>query len=225
VRAAELFGITEGTTRVALSRMVTAGELVTWDGRYRLTGRLVDRQTRQAESRAGSTRRWRGGWELCVVLTGQRPAGERAELRDAMAQLRLAELREGTWLRPDNLDPERAPGARTVVEAQCQRFDTKPPGDSVRLAAGLWDLGAWADVAQELRAEMAATSAALEAADPTALAPGFVLSAAVLRHFQHDPLLPDPLLPRAWPGADLRREYERYDEAYRAVLRGWLGAG
>jgi phenylacetic acid degradation operon negative regulatory protein len=50
------------------------------------------------------------------------------------------------------------------------------------------------------------------------LAPGFVLSASVLRHFQADPLLPDELLPADWPGRSLRREYDAWDVAYRAVL-------
>jgi phenylacetic acid degradation operon negative regulatory protein len=49
-----------------------------------------------------------------------------------------------------------------------------------------------------------------------------VLSAAVLRHFQADPLLPDALLPPRWPGAALRAEYDRYDRAYRSVLREWF---
>ena len=60
--------------------------------------------------------------------------------------------------------------------------------------------------------------------DTRALAPGFVMSAAVLRHFQADPLLPSELLPARWPGAALRDEYDRFDAAYRAVLREWFRA-
>jgi phenylacetic acid degradation operon negative regulatory protein len=48
------------------------------------------------------------------------------------------------------------------------------------------------------------------------------VSAAVLRHFQADPLLPEELLPREWPGTALRAEYDRFDDAYRAVLRDWF---
>jgi phenylacetic acid degradation operon negative regulatory protein len=44
----------------------------------------------------------------------------------------------------------------------------------------------------------------------------------VLRLFQHDPLLPDELLPATWPGAALRAEYDRYDTAYRSTLRAWF---
>ena len=45
-----------------------------------------------------------------------------------------------------------------------------------------------------------------------------MVSAAVLRQFQSDPLLPEELLPRDWPGAALRDEYDRFDRAYRALL-------
>jgi phenylacetic acid degradation operon negative regulatory protein len=51
VRAGELFGIAEGTTRTALSRMVAAGELASREGHYALRGRLLDRQARQEASR------------------------------------------------------------------------------------------------------------------------------------------------------------------------------
>jgi phenylacetic acid degradation operon negative regulatory protein len=47
VEAGELFGIAEGTTRVALSRMVASGELATDDGWYVLRGqRLLVRLAR-----------------------------------------------------------------------------------------------------------------------------------------------------------------------------------
>jgi phenylacetic acid degradation operon negative regulatory protein len=53
------------------------------------------------------------------------------------------------------------------------------------------------------------------------LAEGFVLSAATLRHFQADPLLPPELLPSGWPGAALRADYDEYDTAFKAVWRDW----
>ena len=59
---------------------------------------------------------------------------------------------------------------------------------------------------------------------PADLAPGFELSAAVLRHLQADPLLPVELLPDGWPGPELRQAYERWDRRYREVLTIW-GAG
>jgi phenylacetic acid degradation operon negative regulatory protein len=64
VRWGELFGIGEGTTRTAISRMVAAGELEAEDGAYRLAGPLLERQARQDASREAHRLRWGGGWEL-----------------------------------------------------------------------------------------------------------------------------------------------------------------
>ena len=61
----------------------------------------------------------------------------------------------------------------------------------------------------------------LESQDPGLLPEGFVLSAAVLRHFGLDPLLPRELLPRHWPGERLRLEYDSYDALFREVLASW----
>src|SRR5829696_4222613 len=60
VRAGELFGVAEGATRVAISRMVRAGELVARDGWYELAGALLARQARQAEGRHPVLRAWSG---------------------------------------------------------------------------------------------------------------------------------------------------------------------
>lgn len=223
VRTTELFGISEGTTRTALSRMTATGELRSEDGTYELADpRLRARQARQAASRAARTRPWRGGtWLVAVVGDGsRRDAAARAGTRAALTSGRLAELREGVWLRPDNL--ERSPDVDGSV-ADIRTFTAVPDDDPVALAASLWDLDGWAGEAVELRARMAALQDRLDGGDATALGPGFVLSADVLRHFQHDPLLPAALLPADWPGDHLRHEYDRYDRAYRAVLQRWFG--
>ena len=224
LRTAALFGISEGSARTALSRMSSAGEVVGERGGYRLAGRLVARQARQAASRRAEVRSWDGTWELVTVEgDGARSAADRAALRDALRQLRLAELREGLWGRPDNLDPERSPEARAVADEWCRRWTSARP-DPAPVAATLWDLAGWADEADGLRREMAAPGDGLEAGDPAELAAGFVTSAAVLRHLQADPLLPPDLVPAGWPGPALRADYDRYDAAYRAVLRTWFAA-
>ena len=217
VQVAELFGITEGTARTALSRMVASGELTVDDGAYELSGpRLLERQARQSASRRATRHRWHGGWVMAVVVQERREAGARAELRAALVSSRLAELREGVWLRPDNLEvrwPEVVGEQCTIVHAR----DVDPS-----LVSRLWDLAAWATGADELRSAINELVGPLERGDTGALADGFVVSAAVLRHFQADPLLPEELLPRGWPGAALREEYDRFDAAYRAVLRDWF---
>lgn len=208
VRVGELFDIAEGTIRVALSRMVASGDLTQVNGDYQLTRRLRDRQSRQDESRFPITKPWQGDWEIAVVTAPRRHAAERLGFRLAMKHLRLGELREGTWLRPDNLALERP----ALVTEQCTFLVGRPAEEG--LAAKLWDLDGWAAEARELEK-------ALDQA--TGLTESFVTAATVLRHFLADPLLPEELLPPDWPGERLRARYDDFDTNFQAVLRSHLG--
>lgn len=222
VGTAGLFGIAEGTTRTALSRMATTGELEVDDGWYAIASdRLLQRRARQDVSRRGTTVAWAVGdpWvQAVVVAEGRRPADERAARRLALVDARLAELREGVWLRPDNLGA----AAPSTVDDPGLTWWRATPTDPHDLVRRLWDLDPWASRAERLRGAMSDLVPRLDAGDRTALADGFVLDATILRHLQADPLLPEALLDSQWPGPDLRREFERFDAAYRAVLRGWF---
>lgn len=219
VSTTTLFGIAEGTTRTALSRMASSGELTADDGWYAISDpRLLERQSRQSQSRRGATRSWHHRWiQLVVVAEGRRPADERAALRVHLQRARMGELREGVWLRPDNLDLSPA----IASHPQLASFSVEPH-DPHALVDHLWDLDAWAGTANHLTDQITQLTPALEANDLTVLAEGFVLSAAVLRHLQADPLLPAELLDPTWPGPRLRQAYDRYDSAYRTVLRSWF---
>ncbi len=238
-----LFGINENRARVALSRMVASGEATTdGDGRYRLAGHLLGRQARQIASRAGQTRQWTGDWALVIVTTSGSSADVRAQRRQAFTFARLGELRDGTWLRPANLDVDLTDDVAADVLRLTARVpdgdrlngdwpdgdwpdggwpDGDWPDDSLaddrELAQRLWDLDGWARRADELVAGLAG----LPPTGRDDLAPGFELSAAVLRHFQADPLLPAALLPPDWPGDRLRRTYDDWDRRYREVLDAW----
>jgi phenylacetic acid degradation operon negative regulatory protein len=217
VRLTGLFGISANGARVALSRMVAAGEVTTdGSGNYRLAGHLRERQARQSASRSGETAPYSGQWWLAVVTTTGSVADVRAARRRALGHARLAELREGVWMRPDNVAVHLADDLGSDAELMVAR-----PEDPHRLVAALWDLCGWADRAVELLEGLAG----LSPDSPAALAPGFELSAAVLRHLQADPLLPDELLPPRWPGTRLRNDYDRWDARYRATLREWSRAG
>ncbi len=214
VHLAGLFGINPNRARVALSRMVASGEATTdGAGRYRLAGRLLERRDRQADSLEGHTRPWDGRWIVVVVTATGNSADRRADRRRRLTLARLAEQRAGVWVRPDNIDlrpdPRQDPDLATWTGA--------PEVDAALLASGLWDLDRWAERARTLRSALGAR--------PTTgtddLAPGFELSAAVLRHLQADPLLPPSLLPARWPGPELRAAYADWDRAYRAVLAAW----
>ncbi|MFI1970935.1 PaaX domain-containing protein, C- domain protein [Streptomyces cinnamoneus] len=215
VRVGELFQTAEGTVRTALTRMVAAGDLEQRDGLYRLTDRLIARQARQDDSRAPRTRPWPGDWEIAVVARERRAAADRAALRQAMTDLRMAELREGCWMRPANLVRDGRP---EVVAEQCAVFTGTPEGEPAALAAALWDLDGWARRARALEAALAALPGG-----PDRLAERFMVSAAVLRHLLADPVLPVELTPEGWPGEGLRSRYDAFDREFRALLLRHIG--
>jgi phenylacetic acid degradation operon negative regulatory protein len=225
VRSAALFGISEGTVRVALTRMVNNGELQTnGDGRYELIGHLRRRQTRQDQSRTGvSNNSWNGDWEMGVIdIVEARSAAARADLRAAFKRLRLNELREGVWLRPANLDPKRLPDDRLLADESTRWFLAQPT-DPKNTARRLWELDTWNAIANTLLDQLRVESKALkQASSDGELATAFTLSASVLRHLQADPLLPNNLLPKTWLGAKLRENFETFDVVFQQCWRSWL---
>ena len=220
VAIASLFGISDGAARTCLWRMVSNGELASDDGTYALAGGLLERRQRVDEASRIDDQAappWDGTWELAVVSLERRSAADRVALRKAAIALHLAELREGVWFRPDNLDPDRLPGLRAVLDRQCVHFHdaaTDIPAETVR---SLFSLDDWAADARRL------TLAVRDELDAEAVAADdftyrFGLSVTVVRHLQLDPLLPVELLPQEWPGQDLRSAYRRFDEVFKKRL-------
>lgn len=190
------FDIREATVRVALTRMVSAGDLVRSADGYRLSDRLLARQRRQDDAINPRLRTWHGEWTTVVITSVGTDARTRAGLRTALHDGRFAELREGVWLRPDNLHtelPTQVLHRARVLNAR----DTEP----AELAARLWDLPGWARIGHALLAEIGSA----------ANVPGrFVAAAAIVRHLLTDPVLPEELLPAHWPGAALRQAYNDF---------------
>ncbi|MFD6188401.1 MULTISPECIES: PaaX family transcriptional regulator C-terminal domain-containing protein [unclassified Streptomyces] len=206
VRLVAGFDVGASTARAALSRMAAAGDLCRTHNGYRLSERLLERQRRQDEAMRPHTRAWKGDWEVLVVTaTGRGPAA-RAELRTGLTALRLAELREGVWLRPANLDRPLPAALDRVAE----RLVSRPEAPARELAARLWPLDAWADTARVLLAQVD------RARRPAGRLTAF---AAVVRHLLADPVLPAELLPPDWPGTALRDAYARYQREQSGQVR------
>jgi phenylacetic acid degradation operon negative regulatory protein len=196
IRLTADFGIKETTLRVALTRMVSAGDLIRSADGYRLSDRLLARQRRQDEAMRPRVRTWRGDWILLIITSVGTDARTRAALRTTMHHQRFGELREGVWMRPDNLDPQLDPKVAAGVGVIRARDDAP-----AELAAQLWNLPAWAETGHRLLDEMT------QASD----VPGrFVAAAAMVRHLLTDPMLPAELLPADWPGARLRAAYHDF---------------
>ncbi|MEU0495251.1 PaaX family transcriptional regulator C-terminal domain-containing protein [Mycobacterium sp. NPDC006124] len=197
------FGIREPTLRVALTRMVGAGDLVRSADGYRLSDRLLSRQRRQDDALDPKLRPWDGTWSTLVITSVGTDARTRATLRTTLHDRRFGELREGVWMRPANLDLRLTGDLRDRVRVLHARDD-----DPAGLVATLWDLPAWVAVGRRLLAELA------DAEDVPAR---FVAAAATVRHLLSDPVLPRELLPPEWPGAALRQAY--HDFAAELVAR------
>lgn len=196
IRLTADFGIREPTLRVALTRMVGAGDLVRSADGYRLSDRLLARQRRQDEALDPKLRGWNGTWTTLVITSVGIDARTRAHLRTALHAKRFAELREGVWMRPANLDLELTDELRTRLRVLRARDD-----DSAGLVTTLWDLPEWAHTGRQLLDEMSG------AADVPAR---FAAAAGMVRHLLADPVLPPELLPADWPGSALRLAYHDF---------------
>ncbi len=196
VRLTADFGIKESTVRVALTRMVGAGDLVRSPDGYRLSDRLLARQRRQDDALNPRLREWNGDWTTLVITTVGTDARTRAALRTALQHNRFAEPREGVWLRPDNLDMVSPADVLDSVRVLRAR-----DADPVGLAAQLWDLPGAAVVGHQLLDEIAGAADVPER---------FVAAAGIVRHLLTDPVLPAELLPDDWPGAALREAYTNF---------------
>lgn len=197
------FGIRESTLRVTLTRMVGAGDLVRSADGYRLSDRLLARQRRQDDALNPTPRRWDGAWTTLVITSVGTDAKTRGAIRITLHNNRFAELREGVWMRPANLDVDLADdllGRVRVLQAR----DDDPAG----LAGRLWDLPGWGQTGRRLLDDMSS------AADVPAR---FIAAAGMVRHLLTDPVLPAELLPDDWPGAALRLAY--HDFAAELVAR------
>lgn len=196
IRLTSDFGIKETTLRVALTRMVGAGDLIRSADGYRLSDRLLARQRRQDDAMRPQLRPWRGYWTTLIVTSVGTDARTRAALRTTLHHQRFGELREGVWMRPDNLDLDLDADVRARVRIVWARDDAP-----AELAGRLWDLPSWARTGHRLLGEMSAASDVPRR---------FVLAAAMVRHLLTDPVLPADLLPAEWPGAELRSAYNDF---------------
>lgn len=194
IRLTADFDIKETALRVALTRLVGAGDLVRSSDGYRLSDRLLARQRRQDAAIAPKLHSWDGSWTTLIVTSVGADARTRAALRKSLQEYRFGELREGVWLRPDNVATTIADDTHLRV---LRAHDDRPH----ELANLLWDLDGWARTGHRLLREMS------DAVD----VPGrFVAAAAIVRHLLTDPVLPQELLPAGWPGQALRDTYAQF---------------
>ncbi|WP_436794286.1 PaaX family transcriptional regulator C-terminal domain-containing protein [Actinospongicola halichondriae] len=220
VRSGELFGLREGATRTALSRMLANGEVVAEDGHYALTGPLLVRHARQQSARNQTRRPWDGTWIAAVVTGERRSAADRSAFRTAATRLKLAEIREGVWMRPGELHADHDVDARAVMDDQATWLRDVRPDDPDALIRH-FALDDWSERARATTAEMERWQDALDRRQIEALGETFVVAADAVRLLVADPDLPVEFLRPDWPGSRLRDTFLRFDSAFKDTWRAW----
>lgn len=229
VRACALFGHAENAVRVALARL-RAAELVTVGDRgvYVLAPgaeALKEHVTtwRDAERR---TRVWSGGWVgvfTADLVRGDRGLRQRRER--ALALLGFASLREGLFVRPDNLR-----GGVDGLRARLVALGLEPTALVVALdlpaserAERRWDVRALETSYRRWITELDKTGAKLPSLGvERAALESFLVGGRAIRAIVFDPLLPAPMI-----DVELRGQFidamRRFDRLGRAAWRDFLG--
>ena len=203
VRAAAAFGIKESAARVALSRMVSDGDLTRTRDGFRLSVPLLERRQRVLHEVEQGVRPWKGEWEIVVVTGTGRDPGDRVSLRTRLSRLRLAELREGVWLRPANLTRTLDLGGEPV-----EVLEGRPAGEAGELLESLWDLSAWEAESQRLLKLMNLAESTVDR---------FTVATAIVRHLLTDPVLPQQLRPDPWTVDDVHAAWVAYQEEFVSI--------
>jgi phenylacetic acid degradation operon negative regulatory protein len=203
VDSAALFGIAEGSVRVALTRLLAEG-LVERDerGQYRLGAGAEPVRKRVAAWRDldAQLRPWTGAWiGVAAARAPSRPAQRRSER--ALDLLGLRPLARDLFVRPDNLagGVERVRGelaalglAPGSIHFELRALD---PVSEAR-ARSLWDADALVARYRAHLRELEASARRLRARKPEqAMVESFRVGGAALRSLARDPLLPEPIVP------------------------------
>jgi phenylacetic acid degradation operon negative regulatory protein len=232
VRACDIFGITENSTRVTLARLLADGTLeATARGEYKLGAKTegLTREITRWRDVEKQLRKWDGSY--VAVHGGALGRSDRSELRRRERALRLlgfATLERDLDVRPDNLEGGCA-GLRVRLadlgldpRALVFRIDDLDPALEQR-ARRLWDgrtlehayrrtrerLDRWLDREPSLSREIAARES-------------FLLGSEAIRQILFDPRLPEPLVDAGERRA-LVDSMRRFDVAGRKVWTRLFG--
>ncbi|MFV1992110.1 MAG: hypothetical protein ACC652_15365, partial [Acidimicrobiales bacterium] len=171
--------------------------------------RTVLRLRTHSRARAHSHPIWDGTWVMVAFPDGVEHPDVPDHVRTLLKADRLGELRQGIWLRPDNLGTmDKLSQAATASQSYFP--STVRINRPRHMATMLWSLGDFARRSRIL-AETTESFCRQIANDPDSHAPqGWILMTALLTQIGLDPLLPPALFPRQWPG-------ERFLAARRVV--------
>jgi phenylacetic acid degradation operon negative regulatory protein len=219
VSAAALLGIAENNVRVALARLLAAGQVRRDErGRYGLgaSAEPVGRQVRSWREIEERTARWDGGW---IGVHGPGAGSRSGAARRAERALRLLGFRTlapGLEIRPDNLRGGVAQVREQLYELGLERgtpvFAMRDlDAASEAQARRLWDVAALRVGYRRSLTELERSERRLaRLPERASMVESFRVGGHVIRQLVLDPLLPEPLVP-AEERAALVRALRRYD--------------
>lgn len=221
VEAADLFGFTANSLRVALARLLARGLIERNDrGQYLLakSTEAVQRHVTMWTRLEERTVAWRGGWLGCHTAGLSRT--DRTALRRRQRALNFLGFREldaGLWVRPDNLrggvDDVRARLYDLGLDEGVPVFELGAfDAQTETRARALWDATAIRQGYTDICRAMKQSGRRLgDIPVREAMAEAFVLGGRVIHLLVFDPLLPEPLVPAAERRAVITtmREYDR----------------
>jgi phenylacetic acid degradation operon negative regulatory protein len=223
VAAGERLGIAENSIRVALARLLAAGQVERDErGRYGLGAQAAAVREQVTSWRTIDERlvpAWDGSW-VGVHRSAHAPRATAKGLRRRDRALRLLGFRKleaGLELRPNNLrggvSGARARLRALGLEPQAFVFQMNELDAATEVRARqLWDVAALRSGYQRSIAELADSEERLpRLSERDAMVESFLLGGRVIRQLVLDPLLPEPMVPRAERTA-LLAAMRRYDQ-------------
>ena len=212
IELAAAFGLAERLVRTAVARLAAQNWLAaTRQGRrseYRLTDsgqKLFAEATRRIY--ASNPRRWDGRWTLAVLP----PAAERPRrrLREELKWMGFGQLASGVYAHPA-CTLEEARGWLVTLGCAAETWLLKSGTESLemdrKLAAEGWHVTELARRYRRFRDTFAPVEAAASAAKTLPPQSAFIVRTLLIHEYRRihlqDPLLPPPLLPGGWIGAE-----------------------
>lgn len=210
VALAMSFGEDASTAEASLDGLEDAGYMIYGEDGLTKPGPLIEhRVLRQFRTAQSSRPIWNGAWILLAFPEGIDHSGVPERVKDYLRADVFAELRKDVWIRPDNLGSGEDFLSAAVSEQLY--FPCEVQIESPRsLAAELWDLEEWMEIASEFLELLSAERVEIESNPIDHVHRSWMLELAFFIHLYRDPRLPPALLPSHWPGETLWREFSTY---------------
>ncbi|WP_304454823.1 PaaX family transcriptional regulator [Nocardiopsis sp. YSL2] len=234
-------GLPDQPVRLALRRMVAAGDVVQAGrgrrGTVRLTEQGLARLERDraaltlAEAQDAGRAPWDGVWRLTAVSLPESQRARRDALRRHLTELGAATVSTGLYLSPHELmDLLDATAREHLVHAEAARVTVRGVTDSRAVAELLWPAASVVDGYRSLEETVDRVAAAAgEAEGVRVRVLQLHLADALEQAMRPDPLIPLELRPTPWHPSRVREEWRSVWRtlASRAsdggVYRGWPG--